>query len=156
MAIMATGSVLFCYDGGGPCSPERWPHDRRRSADGAGWYWLRRELKKLVPNYVGTERDLERDFRMASGGESSCKLVRNEKLQAEMVRLFCSWLEVQDLGEKGLDEIPDGQPLRLRLLRRILEAAGDPDREFLRCEDRTLCGASLIRYLELCMSLRSS
>ena len=31
-----------------------------------------------------------------------------------------------------MDEIPEGQRLLLRLLRRILEAAGDTDREFLR------------------------
>ena len=61
---------------------------------------------------------------MASGGESHCKLVIDEELQAELVRLLCNWLEAQDLGEKGLGEIPEGQPLRLRLLRRILEAAG--------------------------------
>ena len=36
------------------------------------------------------------------------------------------------MGEKDLDGIVEGQPLRLRLLRRLLEAAGDPDREFLR------------------------
>ena len=45
--------------------------------------------------------------------------------------LLCKWLEVQDMGEKDLDGIVEGQPLRLRLPRRLLEAAGDPDREFL-------------------------
>ena len=34
------------------------------------------------------------------------------------------------MGEKDLDGITDG-PLRLRLLRKLLESAGDPDREFL-------------------------
>ena len=29
-------------------------------------------------------------------------------------------------------EVPSGQPLYLRLLRAMLEAAGDPDREFFR------------------------
>ena len=29
-------------------------------------------------------------------------------------------------------DIQEGQPLCLKLLRRVLEAAGDPDREFLR------------------------
>ena len=36
------------------------------------------------------------------------------------------------LAEEGLCDITPGQPLRLRLLRAILEAAGDPDRNFLR------------------------
>ena len=39
---------------------------------------------------------------MASGGESHCKLVGNEKLQSEIVQLLCSWLEAQALGEQGL------------------------------------------------------
>ena len=61
---------------------------------------------------MGTERDFEMEaFRMASGGESHCKLLRNEELQAEMVRFLCNWLEAQDLGEKGLGEISEGQPL---------------------------------------------
>ena len=94
---------------------------------------------------MGTERDLERE---ASAGESHCKLMRNEELQAEMVRLLCSWLEAKELGEKGLDEIPESQPLCLRLLRRILEAAGDPDREFLREAEVGLPWASLTCYTD--------
>ena len=35
-----------------------------------------------------------------------------------------SWIEAQDLA------VP-GQPLRLRLIRAILQAADDPDRDFL-------------------------
>ena len=69
---------------------------------------------------------------MACGGERHCKLVRNEE-QAEMIQLFCNWLAARAArpGEKGLDQIPAGQVLRLRLFLRVLEAAGDPDREFL-------------------------
>ena len=48
----------------------------------------------------------------------------------QAARDTCRWLEAQDLGEKDLDRIVEGQPLRLKLLRRLLEAAGDPDREF--------------------------
>ena len=72
-----------------------------------GDFGLMRELNKLVLRYVATEGDLEREaFMIACGGESHCKLVRNEELEAEMARLLCNWLEAQDLGEKGLDEIP--------------------------------------------------
>ena len=36
------------------------------------------------------------------------------------------------MGEAGLLDVAQGQPLHLRLLRAMLEAAGDPDRDFLR------------------------
>ena len=36
------------------------------------------------------------------------------------------------MGEEGLLDVAPGQPLHLRLLRAMLEAAGDPDRDFLR------------------------
>ena len=42
------------------------------------------------------------------------------------------FLQAQDLSEPELPEVPSGQPPNLRLLRAMLEAAGDPDREFLR------------------------
>ena len=56
------------------------------------------------------------------------------------------WLEAQDLGEKDVCKVTDeDQPLRLNLLRKILEPAGDLDREFLRegCRQGLLVG---IRY----------
>ena len=42
-----------------------------------------------------------------------------------------SWIEAQDLAVPGLIDIAEGQPLRLRLIRAILQAADDPDRDFL-------------------------
>ena len=33
------------HDGGGLCSPGRWRKEVRELADGANWYWLRREMK---------------------------------------------------------------------------------------------------------------
>ena len=42
-----------------------------------------------------------------------------------------SWIEAQDLAVPGLINIAEGQPLRLRLIRAILQAADDPDRDFL-------------------------
>ena len=35
-------------------------------------------------------------------------------------------------------EVTEGQPLRLKLLRKLLEAAGDPDREFLNNAEKGL------------------
>ena len=66
---------------------------------------------------------------MASGGEDGCKLLR-------FAMLFCRerlsrMVEAQDLGVQGLLDISPGQPLRLRLIRDILQAADDPDRDFL-------------------------
>ena len=54
-------------------------------------------------------------------------MARDESLQAKLMEILCRWLEAQDLGEKDRGR----QPLRLRLLRRLLEAAGNLDREFL-------------------------
>ena len=59
-------------------------------------------------------------------------MARDEVLRNKLLEILCRWLEAQDLGEKDLDRILENQPLRLKLLRRLLEAAGDPDREFLR------------------------
>ena len=49
-----------------------------------------------------------------------------------------NWLEAQDLGEKDICGVADGQRLRLKLLRKILEVAGDPDREFLKKAEKGL------------------
>ena len=48
------------------------------------------------------------------------------------LEILCRWLEAQDLEKKDMDRIVEGQPLRLKLVRRLLEAAGHPDREFFR------------------------
>ena len=54
------------------------------------------------------------------------------------------WLAAQDLGKKDICEITEDQLPRLILLRKILEAVGDPDREFLKnAEDELAVG---IRY----------
>ena len=65
-------------------------------------------------------------FRMATGGEEGCKLVKNGKLQETILKI----LGAQDLGIEGLLERAPGQPLRLRLIRAIFQA-DDPDRDFL-------------------------
>ena len=57
---------------------------------------------------------------MASGGDANWRVARDEGLRRTMVGILCN----QDRGEKDLDGITEGQPLRLRLLRRLLESAG--------------------------------
>ena len=122
-------------DGGGLCSPGRWKPEARSLASGPSWDWLREKTLDLVLKELGATdvRELEREaFRMAAGGEHGCSLAKNEKLQSQLRQLWKDWLEAQDLGEEGLPHQAEGQPLYLRLLRGLLEAAGDPDREFLR------------------------
>ena len=71
----------------------------------------------------GSEKELERAaFRMASGGDADWKVARDDTPQGKLLEVI--WLEAHGVAE--------GQPLRLKLLRKILEAAGDPDREFLK------------------------
>ncbi len=120
------------HDGGGLCSPGRWPHERRRVAEGYNWSWLRDRLFRAALDRTGGVDNLEKEvFRMATGGEEGCGLVRNESFIAEIVDILASWIEAQDLAVPGLIDVAEGQPLRLRLLRAILQAADDPDRDFL-------------------------
>ena len=68
---------------------------------------------------------------MAAGGEEGCRLVRDQRFIKELVDTMGSWIEAHDLAVPGLIDIAEGQPLRLRLIRAILQAADDPDRDFL-------------------------
>ena len=74
---------------------------------------------------------------MASSGEEGCKLV-NSKLQEAILKILGDWIQAQDLGTQGLLEKAPGQPLRLRLIRAKLQAADDPDRDFLLRAERGL------------------
>ena len=38
-------------------------------------------------------------------------MARDESLQAKLLEILCRWLEAQDLEEKDLDQIVEGQPL---------------------------------------------
>ena len=101
------------HDGGGLCSPGRWPSARRDLADGENWDWLRERLLEKASERAGGIDELEREvFRMAAGGESGCRIVSDQNFIEEV-------------------DIAEGQPLRLKLLRAILQAAEDPDRDFL-------------------------
>ena len=43
------------HDGGGLCSPGRWPHDRRLLAEGDKWSWLRNRLWEVACKHAGSE-----------------------------------------------------------------------------------------------------
>ena len=60
----------------------------------------------------GTRGELEA-FRMACGGEANWRVARDEGLQNKLLVILRRWLEAQDMGEKDLDGIVEGQPLRL-------------------------------------------
>ena len=63
-------------DFGGPCS-----------ADGASWDWLRARIRDIVVRRVGSEPEIEKEaFRMAMGGENSCKLARDSQLHEELLQ----------------------------------------------------------------------
>ena len=99
----------------------------RSYADGRQWEWLRKRTLGLILEQLEKEA-----FRMAAGGEKGCALASDPELRRQLRELWKDWLEAQDLGEAGLLDVAQGQPLHLRLLRAMLEAAGDPDRDFLR------------------------
>ena len=114
------------------CSPGRWPSARRDLADGENWDWLRERLLEKASERAGGIDELEREvFRMAAGGESGCRIVSDQNFIEELVEIMASWIGAQDLAVPGLVDIAEGQPLRLKLLRAILQAAEDPDRDFL-------------------------
>ena len=97
-----TGRLQNFHDGGGLCSPGRWRKEVRELADGANWCWLRKEMKKAILEFVGSEKELELEaFRMASGGEANWRVARDEGLQdtVQMAR-----------GEKDLDGIVEARP----------------------------------------------
>ena len=60
--------------------------ERSLEASGwASWYWLRRELKRAILEFVGSEKELEREaFRMGFGREANWKITRDEGLQKKI------------------------------------------------------------------------
>ena len=77
--------------------------EMEKGGPGASRYWLRREMKRVVLDSVGSEKELELEaFRMASGGEANWRVARDDVLQSKLLELLRSWLKAQDLGEKPI------------------------------------------------------
>ena len=123
------------HDGGGLCSPGRWPHHARSYADGPQWEWLRKRTLELILAKVGSLEQLEKEaFRMAAGGEKGCTLASDPELHRQLRELWKDWLEAQDLGDRGgatrpctgAAAPPKAATCHARGRRR------DPDRDFLR------------------------
>ena len=61
----------------------------RELADGASWYWLRREMKKAILDFFGSDKELELEaFRMASGGEANWRVARDEGVQNQLLGIL--------------------------------------------------------------------
>ncbi|OLQ05332.1 hypothetical protein AK812_SmicGene11523 [Symbiodinium microadriaticum] len=128
-ALVADGAATFLAME----QPEVAAPRRELYADGPQWEWLRKRTLELILARVGSLEQLEKEaFRMAAGGEKGCSLASDAERHRQLRGLWKDWLEAQDLGEPGLLDVAPGQPLHLKLLRAMLEAAGDPDRGFLR------------------------
>ena len=67
----------------------------------------------------------------ARKGEKGCKLANDETLHEELRQLWRTWLERKGIRDEKLLTVAEGQFLYLRLLRALLQATGDPNREFL-------------------------
>ena len=109
-------------DGGGLCSPGRWKKEVRELAKFS--YTFRGQLGPRAPQ----ELELEA-FRVTSGGEANWKVVRDEGLQGKLLKVIRQWLEANTWVRGTF--VGWRKALALKLLRKILEAAGDLDREFL-------------------------
>ena len=121
------GGAKPFHDGGGLCSPGRWPHDRRELAEGRNWDWLRQSLFKAVLDFAGGPKPsvwLQEERKAALWS-------RMASYRKTILKIWSDWIEAQELGVEGLLERGTGQPLRLRLIRALLQAADDPDRDFL-------------------------
>lgn len=124
------------HDGGGLPSPGRWQKGRRWYPASRDWEVMRQKVLGAAMRRVGGEKGLEMEFfRMTKGGDHF-NLVKDEGLLEEVRQIF-----IKELGlEEGTNEIPPGQPFYLRLMKGVLEKAGDCDWEFL---DRACTGFPL-------------
>ena len=96
----------------------------------ASWEELRARIRRTVLQRMTSKKELEREaFCMAAGGEHGCAMARDDKLQEEIRRILAEWLLEQHPDNPKMTDVAQGQPLRL--IRGLLEAAGDPDRDFL-------------------------
>ena len=121
------GNLVPFHDGGCLQSPGRWDLDKRFYPESEEWTKLRGDLVRLITEKAGGEAKLEREcFAMARGGEGF-KLAKDEDLLMGVRKRL--W-EFCGSPEKAL-EVAEGQPFYLRLMRLVLEKAGDSDAEFL-------------------------
>ena len=96
------------------------------------WHALREESYKLVVQHAGGEQALDMScFLMAAKAEKGCGLVMNEELKQQLRRLWSRLLVSCRMEDDDMCRVAPGQPFYLRLMRNLLVAARDPDRDFL-------------------------
>ena len=120
------GYMVPFHDGGCLPSPGRWDPEHR-SLPGGEWEQLRKEVEEIIERRAGGPSGLEKECFAMATGERGCKLVKDEELLEELRGAM------HRFGGGDPDDlmVPEGQPFRLRLMRRLLKEAGDPDWEFL-------------------------
>ena len=122
------GNRVPFHDGGGLPSPGRWPVEARSYPGDPRWSEFRRRILEAAVEKLGSLQEVEKEaFRMTRGGDRF-SLVKDEGYLGQ-IREAAKELFGLDKGEM---EVPQGQPFRLPLMRRILEEAGDCDAQFLK------------------------
>ena len=128
----APGKSRAFHDGAGLASMGRWDVEKRIWSQSSFWKVFRQKSLDLVCSYLAKGCTLDRVcFEMAVKGESGCALVKNEELKESLRKLWVSLLKERGCAEPGLDQIAEGQPFYLKLMRELLAMCEDPDREFL-------------------------
>ena len=126
------GKTRPYHDGAGLVSAGRWDIDQRVWEEGEFWKVLRQESMKLIIQHARGEMELDRTcFHMAAKGEQGCGLVRNEAFKQQLRSLWIRLLTSAGFKDEDMEKVAEGQPLHLRLMRNLLAAARDPDRDFL-------------------------
>eukprot|EP00438_Fugacium_kawagutii_P016715 Skav227659 [mRNA] locus=scaffold58:564261:566969:- [translate_table: standard] len=119
-------------DGGGLCSPGRWPPERRRPWKHKGGTKMAAEVKKLFLRWLAREEAAKRDpvqsfWKMAAG---KCTTSPFLEVMEEFRDSFDKFLEME--GEEPMRRKSDRKTeVNYRRLRAALTRASDPDSEFL-------------------------
>ena len=127
MARHIGGDKPFC-DGGGLCSPGRWPPEKRRLPSCLGG--LRAAMHSSFARSVsvassGKDDPLSFMLKLAAGRFKSCPFEEGSLEETRTVIREAVGMSVNE------DLVADGQVFHLKLLGRLLKLFGDPDWEFV-------------------------
>ena len=126
------GKSRAFHDGAGLASMGRWDVEKRIWSQNNFWKILREKTVQLVIEHLPPGTNLDRTcFEMAVKGEAGCSLVKNEELKQGLRELWIGLLQEHGCKGEHLDNVAEGQPFFLRLMRELLVKCEDPDRDFL-------------------------
>lgn len=126
------GKVRDFHDGAGLASPGRWDVENRLWNKEAWITKLRGDLVDIVVNRCGGFNMLDKIcFDMSVKGEAGCEIVKDENLKNALLDRMVEALSCEGVDVKGLLNIAEGQPFRLRLMQSLLQQLGDADHLFL-------------------------